>query len=95
MQCCACGKPINEGEYRYRETMTAFIVQHRACCKADPNWRRMEADAERRAAAEDESEYHIAVLRELSATLEHRSPERHRAIEWALSIAAAPEVPRG
>lgn len=38
MICTACRKPIERGQYRYRETDDAYLPQHRACSTSDPAW---------------------------------------------------------
>lgn len=49
MICCACGKRIKEGLYRYHETADAFVPCHRACCEDDPAWERLDReDAEQK-----------------------------------------------
>lgn len=42
MVCAACNKPIEDGEYRYRETTERYINVHRACCAGDPEWGRLD-----------------------------------------------------
>ncbi|TLG91350.1 hypothetical protein FEM54_13505 [Pseudomonas edaphica] len=42
MRCCACGKKITEGLYRYHETEDAYVPCHRACCPADPKWQEID-----------------------------------------------------
>jgi hypothetical protein len=38
MICTACHKPIDSGEYRFRETEEAYLPQHRECSANDPCW---------------------------------------------------------
>lgn len=38
MVCTACGRSIDSGQYRYRETEDAYLPQHRACSAQDPHW---------------------------------------------------------
>ena len=52
MICTACRKPITTGSFRYRETESAFLPQHRECSADDPNWAKM--DTGRKMAAEQE-----------------------------------------
>lgn len=47
MQCCACGKPIKAGQYRYRMGSTGYINQHRACSADDPRWLRGDQAAQK------------------------------------------------
>ncbi|MEB0133439.1 MULTISPECIES: hypothetical protein [unclassified Pseudomonas] len=42
MQCCACGKKITEGPYRYHETADAYVPCHRACCPDDKRWKELD-----------------------------------------------------
>jgi hypothetical protein len=39
MICTACRIPIENGEYRYRETEDAYLPQHRACSEQDEGWK--------------------------------------------------------
>lgn len=43
MICTACRKPIDNGEFRYRETDAGYFPQHRACSSDDVNWSRSDA----------------------------------------------------
>lgn len=47
MICSACGKHIENGQFRYRETAEAYIPQHRACSEEDPNWARLDREDEK------------------------------------------------
>jgi hypothetical protein len=44
MVCCSCGKPIEAGEYRWREKADAYVTQHRACSPDAPEWRSLDAN---------------------------------------------------
>ena len=39
MICTHCNKLITQGEYRYRETSNAYLVQHRKCSEQDTHWK--------------------------------------------------------
>lgn len=56
MQCTACGKPITEGEYRYRQKSKGgdwgYVAQHRTCTLDDPRW--AELDENRAASLEQQ-----------------------------------------
>lgn len=45
MQCTACGKKIDSGQYRYREGRDGFINQHRTCSADDGQWWRIDQAA--------------------------------------------------
>lgn len=45
MVCTICNQKVLAGEYRSRETDTAFHVQHRACCRDDKQWAKLDAHA--------------------------------------------------
>lgn len=59
MNCAACGKKIESGEFRYRMAYdkwfndTGYVTFHRACTENDPNWKKQ--DAQRAANAERNS----------------------------------------
>ena len=42
MVCTACRKPIVEGDYRVRETLDAYLPQHRACSEQWPGWQALD-----------------------------------------------------
>lgn len=48
MQCTACGKKVTVGEFRYRITSKAYLVQHRACSKDDPYWAKLDSERNER-----------------------------------------------
>jgi len=48
MKCTACGKKVVSGQFRYRETKEAFLVQHRVCSKDDPHWAKLDIELQKR-----------------------------------------------
>ncbi|GKQ44406.1 hypothetical protein [Pseudomonas syringae] len=60
MQCCACGKKITEGPYRYHETTDAYVPCHRICCEDDPKW--LELDRQEQASIERRKLFEVDVL---------------------------------
>jgi hypothetical protein len=48
MVCTACGRPIVEGQFRYRETEEAYLPQHRACSKEDKRWTQLDSERAKR-----------------------------------------------
>lgn len=60
MQCCACGKKITEGPYRYHETTDAYVSCHRSCCPEDPKW--LALDQEEQASIERRRLFEADVL---------------------------------
>lgn len=48
MICTACHKKVILGEFRYRETSDAYLVQHRACSKDDPHWIKLDEEKNQR-----------------------------------------------
>jgi hypothetical protein len=45
MRCNCCGKAV-EGEYRYREGRSGYVVERRVCSAGDAEWARRDAQVE-------------------------------------------------
>lgn len=48
MVCAGCGKPIDKGQYRVKDTPDAYINHHRDCVPHDPKWAEFDAEAAER-----------------------------------------------
>lgn len=42
MVCDACHKPIEVGEFRYRDAREKCVLHHRSCSEEDDNWARID-----------------------------------------------------
>jgi len=49
MICNACHNPIENCDFRYRETEDAFLPQHRKCSADDPQWQVIDAEEKQQA----------------------------------------------
>lgn len=48
MICACCGKPIEAGQFRYRETPRSYVLHHRDCSVDDPQWAKLDKEVEAR-----------------------------------------------